>query len=165
MSKKGLTCRPLQEKDLEHICTFPLSAEELFYMFPKARYPLTSEQLLDVAKNRHNPSVVLVNGVVAGYGNFIEVHENSYCSIGNLIVKPSERGKGVASCLINAFVDIAFQRHAANYVRISCFNHNVAGLLLYYKLGFRPVDMEERRDQDGKRVLLIHMHLSRDVIY
>ena len=165
MSKKELTHRPLQEKDLESICTFPRSEEELFYMFPKARYPLTVEQLLDVAKNRHDPSVVLVNEVVAGYGNFIEVKEGERCVIGNLVVKPSERGKGVASYLINAFVDIAFQRYAVNYVRISCFSDNTAGLLLYYKLGFRPVDMEERKGPDGKRVALVHMYLYRDVIY
>jgi len=97
MPKKELAYRPLQEKDLESICTFPRSEEELFYMFPKARYPLTPEQLLGVAENRHDPTVVLVNGVVAGYGNFIEVHERDYCSIGNLIIKPLERGKGAAS--------------------------------------------------------------------
>ena len=159
------THRPLQEKDLQSICTFPRSAEELFYMFPKATHPLTPEQLLDVAGNRHDPTVVLVNGVVAGYGNFIEVHERDYCSIGNLIIKPSERGKGAASYLIRVFVDMAFQRYSAGYVRISCFNHNTAGLLLYYKLGFRPVDLEERKGPNGKRVALIHMHLSRDVIY
>ena len=165
MSKKELTHRPLQKKDLKHICTFPLSAGELFYMFPKARYPLTSEQLLDVARSRRDPSVVLVNGAVAGYGNFIEVHESDYCSIGNLVVKLSERGKGVASYLVNTFVDMAFQRYAANYVRISCFNQNTAGLLLYYKLGFKPVDMEVRKGPDGKRVLLIHMHLYHDAIH
>ena len=159
------THRPLQKKDLQSICTFPQSAEELFYMFPKARYPLTPEQLLDVAKNRHDPSVVLVSGVVAGYGNFIEVHEGDYCSIGNLIIKPSERGKGVASYIVSTFVDMAFQRYVASYVRISCFNHNTAGLLFYYKLGFRPVGMEERETPDGRRVALIHMHFSRDVIY
>lgn len=159
------THRPLQEKDLQSICTFPQSAEELFYMFPKATYPLTPEQLLDVAENRHDPTVVLVNGVVAGYGNFIEVHEREYCSIGNLIIRPSERGKGAASYLIRVFVNMAFQRYSASYVRISCFNHNTAGLLLYYKLGFKPVDMEERETQDGRRVALIHMHLSRHAIY
>lgn len=160
-----LTDRPLEEKDLEYICAFPLSAEELFSMFPKARYPLTSEQLLDAARKRRDPSVVLVDGEVAGYGNFIEVHESDYCSIGNLIVKPSERGKGVASYLINTFVDMAFHRYSVNYVRISCFNHNTAGLLLYYKLGFRPVDLEERKGPDGNRLVLLQMQLYHDAIH
>lgn len=159
------THRLLEDKDLETICTFPQSVEELFFMFPKATHPLTPEQLLDIAENRHDLTVVLVNGVVAGYANFIEVHEGSHCSIGNLIIKPSERGVGAASYLVNTFVNMAFQRYASSYVRISCFNHNTAGLLLYYNLGFKPVDMEVRKGPDGKRVALIHMHLSRDVIY
>ncbi len=158
------THRPLQERDLESICMFPLSGEELFCMFPKARYPLTPRQLLDAARNRRDPSVVLVNEVVVGYANFIEVHEGDHCSIGNLVIKSLERGKGAASYLVKTFIDLAFQRYMANYVRISCFSHNAAGLLLYYKLGFRPVDMEERKGPDGKRVALIHMHLSREVI-
>lgn len=156
------THRPLQKKDLKCICAFPQSAEELFYMFPKARYPLTPEQLFDAVRNRRDPLVALVNNVIAGYGNFIEVDRGGHCSIGNLIIEPAHRGKGVASYLIGTFVDMAFQRYAASYVRISCFCHNVAGLLLYYKLGFRPVDLEEREGPDSERVALIHMHLNRE---
>ncbi|WP_294346547.1 GNAT family N-acetyltransferase [Prosthecochloris sp.] len=131
-------------------------------MFPKASYPLTPEQLFEAARNRCDPLVAFVNDVIAGYGNFIEVDRGSHCSIGNLIIEPSHRGKGVASYLIGTFVDMAFQRYAANYVRISCFNLNIAGLLLYYKMGFRPVDLEERKGPGSQRVALIHMHLNRE---
>ncbi len=153
--------RPLEDKDLEHICTFPQTEEELFYMFPRAYYPLMPEQLLEVARSRHDSTVVIADGCVAGYGNFIEVKQGDYCSIGNIITEPSARKKGVASYLIRVFVDMAFQRYSANYVRISCFNNNTPGLLLYHKLHFRPAELEERRTLDGGRVALIHMHLCR----
>jgi hypothetical protein len=49
-------------------------------------------------------------------------------------------------------------------VRISCFNGNVAGLLLYAKLGFLPFAVEPRIDQQGSRVALIHMRLGEDAM-
>jgi hypothetical protein len=45
-------------------------------------------------------------------------------------------------------------------VKISCFNGNVAGLLLYAKLGFVPYAVERRLAPDGERVALVHLHLS-----
>jgi len=56
----------------------------------------------------------------------------------------------------------ALSRHAAREVRISCFNGNVAGLLLYAKLGFAPYAVERRLDPAGARVALIHMRLSEE---
>lgn len=48
---------------------------------------------------------------------------------------------------------------------VSCFNANVAGLLLHAGLGFQPYAIEARQDRDGKPVALIHLrrlHGSRD---
>ncbi|NYS39579.1 GNAT family N-acetyltransferase, partial [Pseudomonas syringae pv. actinidiae] len=33
--------RPLEEKDIPIICELPQNADELFYMFPRATWPLT----------------------------------------------------------------------------------------------------------------------------
>lgn len=39
---------------------------------------------------------------------------------------------------------------------------NVIGLLLYSKIGFKPCDVEERKDNRGNRVALIHMIFDQD---
>jgi RimJ/RimL family protein N-acetyltransferase len=44
--------------------------------------------------------------------------------------------------LIERMSDVAFSKYQAAEVTISCFNQNVAGLLLYAKLGFRPYAVE-----------------------
>lgn len=36
-----LTHRPVRPDDIPGICSFPQSPAELFYMFPKASYPLS----------------------------------------------------------------------------------------------------------------------------
>ncbi len=57
-----LTHRPVQKEDVYFLCQFPQSAEELFFLFPKATYPLTPEQLQDAIDQRFDSTVVLWEG-------------------------------------------------------------------------------------------------------
>ena len=155
--------RQLKESDAEIICRFPQSEKELFYMFPRATYPLPSEQLLTAAKERHCPTVVTLKQTIVAYGNFINADRGDHCSIGNVIVNPDHRRKGAATYLVGNLVKIAFSDFKAKYVRISCFNHNTAGLLLYIKLGFSPVEIESKQSHKGETVALIHLCLKRAI--
>ena len=40
-----LSHRTIEKRDFETICSFPQNLEELFFMFPRAEYPLTVNQL------------------------------------------------------------------------------------------------------------------------
>ena len=150
--------RNLESTDAEIISKFPQSEEELFYMFPKAEYPLQPEFLLEEAKGRFYPTVVMSGDKLAGYGNFIHAEQGGSCSIGNVVVNPEIRQMGVASYLVETLLTIAFDTLKAEFVKISCFNANTPGLLLYRKLGFTPVDMDVRVSRKDQRVALIHMH-------
>lgn len=85
-------------------------------------------------------------------------------SIGNVIVSAAARGRGVGHYLIKQMISLAFSKYQAAEVTVSCFNQNVAGLLLYPALGFQPYAIEERKDTQGNRVALIHMRLPRNGI-
>jgi ribosomal protein S18 acetylase RimI-like enzyme len=159
-----LTNRPVQEVDISTICQFPRSELELFFMFPKATYPLTVNQLKDAIAQRTDSTVVLMDGRVVGFANFYVCEPGEKCAIGNVIVAPDARGQGVGQYLIETMVQIALTQYQAKEVRISCFNQNVSGLLLYQKLGFRPFEIESRIDKQGNRVASIHMKLSRPVV-
>lgn len=157
----SLTHRPVTENDLQRICGFPQNEDELFFLFPKAEFPLTSSQLREAVGKRSDSTVVERNGEVVAFANFYRWDVGGCCSIGNVIVSPSTRGCGIGRYLIEQMVALAFSQHRAAEVTISCFNQNVAGLLLYPKLGFRPYAVEERQDKKGNRVALIHMRLPR----
>lgn len=156
-----LTHRPVEAKDIEAICRFPQSADELFFLFPKATFPLAAWQLQEAIAQRSDATVVELEGEVVAFANFYRWEANGRCSIGNVIVSPGVRGRGVGRYLIERMIDTAFSRHQAAEVTVSCFNQNVAGLLLYPKLGFQPFAIEERQDKDGRRVALVHMRLPR----
>lgn len=156
-----LTHRPAEERDLATICRFPQSEDELFFMFPKASYPLTPEQLRDAIAQRSDATVVELDGEVAAFADCYRRESGAPLFIGNAIVSPAARGRGVGRYLIETMIELAFSRHGAAEVHVSCFNGNAAGLLLYARLGFRPYAVEERQDRSGNRVALIHMQRIR----
>lgn len=90
-----LSYRPFETIDIEEICKLPQSEEELFFMFPKAEYPLTTKQLGVAVNNRSDSTVIFLDEEIVGFANFYEVKENEYCSIGNVIIDSHFRRRGI----------------------------------------------------------------------
>lgn len=157
-----LTHRPAEEEDIQGICSFPQREDELFFWFPKAIFPLAPSQLQEAIAQRSNSTVVELGGKVVAFANFYRWEAGGCCSIGNVIVSLEARGRGIGHYLIEQMIGLAFSKHQATEVTISCFSQNVAGLLLYPKLGFQPYAVEERQDKKGNRVALIHMRFPRN---
>lgn len=155
-----LTHRDASREDVPCVCAFPQSPEELFFLFPKATWPLTPEQLRAAIAQRFDSTVVLDDGEVGAFANFYLREVGGTCAIGNVVVAPGARGRGVGRYLVETMIRKALVTYRAATVRISCFNGNVAGLLLYAKLGFEPYAVEPRRDPRGARVALVHLRLG-----
>ncbi|MGE4300627.1 hypothetical protein SDC9_170113 [bioreactor metagenome] len=149
-------CRPVETGDLNEICTFPRNAEELYFIYPSASYPLTCEQLNSAIHSRRQSTVVEHNNIVIGFANFYH-WEQGCCMIGNFIIKPEYRGSGAASFFLDYMINSAKIHYDAKYVEISCFSPNTRALLLYSKHGFAPFGVERRIDHSGLPVALIHM--------
>lgn len=156
----SVTFRTVQPQDIARICSFARTEEEQFFFFPAATWPLTEEQLQASVDKRSDSTVIELDGVVVGFANFYKWEQAGTCTIGNVIVDPQIRGKGIGAQLIEQMIDIARTRHQASEVTLSCFNSNVAGLLLYPKLGFVPYAIEERQDKQGRRLALVHLRLA-----
>lgn len=154
-----LTHRPVTPQDIPHICGFAQTQDELFFLFPKAAFPLAPFQLQEAIAQRSDSTVVELDGQVAAFANFYRRESGGSCAIGNVIVSPAARGLGVGRYLIEQMIRLAFSRHCAAEVTVSCFNDNAAGLLLYARLGFEPYAIEERQNKQGRRVALIHLRL------
>lgn len=149
--------RPANAADLNEVVGFPQTAEELFFCYPKAIWPLNVGQLAAAIAERRESTVVTTDGKVAGFANFYQWQHGEFCALGNLMVAPWARSQGVAQYLVEVMERIASQRYKAPLMKVSCFNGNAGGLLLYTRLGYRPVGIVERRAADGGRVALINM--------
>lgn len=148
--------RPLQLIDLETLCSFPQNKEELYFMFPKAEYPLTPDQIREVVKHRLEPTVILFNQEVVSYANLYD-HDGESCWLGNVIVSSDYRGKGVSQYLIGIMETIAKQKLKVKKLKLVCHNTNTRGILFYKKHGFKPFDISTRVKPSGEYIAGIHM--------
>lgn len=152
--------RSICDADFVAVCEMPQSIEELFFMFPKASYPLTAEQLHAAIMKRWDSTVVLLQNKIVGFANFYELEVNKYCSIGNVIVDSHYRNRGIGKYLIETMEKIAKEKYNVIDVHLSCFNQNTKGILLYSKLGYKPYAVESRKGTDGEQHALIEMKKS-----
>ena len=91
---------------------------------------------------RRDSTAVLLRDRIVGFANFYKLEINKYCSIGNVIVDPSYRNKGIAKYLIEAIEQIAKDKYNIVKIFLSCLNQNTKGILLYSQLGYKPYGIE-----------------------
>lgn len=152
--------RPLAPEDLPTICAFPQSQEELFFLFPRGRYPLTPDQLAEAVAPRRDATVVTEAGRVLAFADFYRWAPGGDWAVGHVVVAPDARGRGVGRYLMAAMGERARAGHQARALTVSCFQGNGAGLLFYHHLGFVPYGLEERQDWFGYPMALIHLRLN-----
>ena len=70
-------------------------------------------------------------GLVIAFADLFRIKNSRYSNIGNVMVAPEARGRGVGRYLIEQMVSIARTTHGARRIRVSCFNRNTVGMLLY----------------------------------
>ena len=94
---------------------------------------------------------------VKDFETICNVVQNHYCSIGNVIISPDYRNSGIGTFLIKTMEQIASEKYNVTELRLSCFNNNTKGILLYTKLGYIPYEIEQRTDKAGNQIALIKM--------
>lgn len=157
MEKDQLVYRTLLPGDLKFVVKLPENERELFFMCPKANYPLTPEQLEDIIKDRFDSTVVLLNNEIVGFANFYEVREAQYCAIGNVVISSCFRNRGIGTFLITIMENIARTKYSVSEIHLSCFNENISGLLLYTKLGYLPYGIEKYTNKNEEVSVLIEL--------
>jgi ribosomal protein S18 acetylase RimI-like enzyme len=154
--------RNAHDEDFAIISTFPQNSEELFYMFPKGRYPLAPDQLAETARVRKLPTVIENRDEIAGYANLYEVTEDECCWLGNVIVKPAFRGQGAAGFMLQTMMKRAKEELNVREMRLICHNTNTKALIFYYKYGFGPFDLKRMQDSRGQEIVGIMMKKELD---
>ncbi|MCG5240823.1 GNAT family N-acetyltransferase [Azospirillum doebereinerae] len=157
-----MTHRPLADADIPAVCGFPRTPEELYFLFPRAVWPLTPDQVRAALPQRRDPTVATLGGRVVGYGNFATFEEGRTASLGNLSVDPDLRRHGIAAYLVGVMIERAFVHHDLPELTLYCFNTNTPALLLYAKLGLMPMALETRVTPWGDSIGLLKLRMDRD---
>ncbi len=156
-----LTFRRVAAAEYQAICDMLPNEEESFLTYAQGKHPLTVEQVGALVAKRTEPTVMVLDGRVAGFANFYGHKEGRSVVIGNVVIDPSLRGKRLGELLVRHMIDVAFRKYGVPRVRIHVYNRNVAGLLLYRSLGFKPYNMKAKKDYKGDTVVLLSLALKR----
>ncbi len=149
--------RSVTEQDLDVICQFPNDKMELFNMFPAATFPLDPKQLTKAINDRYASTVFLLDDMIVGFANYYSVQEGKCGSIGNVIVSPDHRAKGIGKQIIEVMVEIGIKQYSLMEIYIACMSENIPALLLYTNAGFKPVNIDSLINPVGKRIPRIHL--------
>ncbi|MBA9088621.1 putative GNAT family N-acyltransferase [Fontibacillus solani] len=149
----------LSKNDTESICTFPQSAEELFYIGPRFIFPLTSDQIVNILENRFSPTVIVdINDNPIGYANLYDVNQEFLtCWLGNVIVSSTYRGKGISKYLVNVMMKKAVDEYKVKRMKLYCHNTNTRALLFYTKQGFKPCGSRIIENYENQKIVSIEM--------
>jgi len=153
--------------DYQAICDLIRDPDELFLVYPKGKYPLTTKQLERLLERRIEPTVMLrkqegKQDELAGFAALYGYRKGRSVYIGNVIVDRLRRGRGLGREIVAHLMGLAFERYDLPSVRISVYSYNTTALLLYRSLGFAPYAVQERKDWRGERVALLHMSRARE---
>ena len=155
--------REVVENDYEGICSLIKTEDELFMVYPNGQYPLTVDQVRKLSQTREALTVAVDEvGNVIGFANLYNHESGKTAFIGNVVVDTDHRRRGIGKAIVSHMLEKVFGEYDLPEARISVFSENTPALLLYSGFGFVPYGIEERRDPEGKRVVLIHMRLERN---
>ncbi len=146
-------------EDFNSIAKLIKNKQELFYIYPSGKFPLTYTQIKELYEARRDCTVLTEKNQIIGFANLYDYLENNFVFIGNVIIDKPYRGYGKGKKLISYMVDLAKNKYLLPEVRISVFANNTDALLLYMGLGFEPYAQEIRKDYENNDVLLLHLKM------
>lgn len=157
-----LDYRRAHADDYAAISKLITTPQELFRVYPAGRYPFTLEQVSQLALVRMELSVATVANKVVAFANLYGYEPNQHIFIGNLVIDQNYRGNGLGKGMVQYLLKQVFYKYRLLEARISVFSDNTPALLLYSKLGFEPYQVEERKNFENQRVVLLHMKMDRE---
>lgn len=152
-----LSYRDVKEEDIPFICELPENKEVLFYMFPKADYPLSEDQLKKVHQTRFEPTVFLEDEKIVGYANLYQYEDETAPYVGHVILDREKRGKGYGRFIVKTMIEKAMEKFNTNIVKLAVFRDNIPVYNLYRHLGFKMYKIAVRKDTKGADRFLIFM--------
>jgi len=159
-----LKFRKATAEDFEGICRLIKSKEELFLVYPDGQYPFTVKQIIELSQVRKELTVAVNGNDIIGFANLYNYEHEKCAFIGNVVIDQIWRGKGLGKEIVQYMIDVSFKKLNLPEIKISVFSENTPAMLLYSGLGFVPYDIEQREDPGGRRVALVHMRKTGNLI-
>lgn len=152
---------PFRAEYAERVVGWVHGAQDAYWLAPKAKPPLTAEEVLRWQVPEHEPLALELAGQAApiGYGelNRLSRARRRYW-LGHVIVDPALRGRGYGAEFTRLLLRRAFVQRGAHEVTLVVFPANEAAVACYRAAGFRENGYETHEfAAHGRRERLLRM--------
>ncbi len=151
--------REATPEDFNSISKLIKNEQELFYIYPSGKFPLTNTQIKELYEARKDFTVLIQKDKIIGFANLYDYLKNRFVFIGNVVIDEEYRGLGKGKKLISHMINLAKNSYLLPEVRISVFADNTDALLLYMDLGFELYTKETKKNYQNDDVLLLHLRM------
>jgi len=155
--------RPAQLDDFPDVAELIQNPVEQRLVFPNASWPFSVRQLLRIAQQRHELTVLTLDRSIVGFANLYDLTA-MHAWIGNVIVDRTLRGKGLGRQLLHYMLRNIFEARGLSAARLCVFTDNAAALHLYESVfGFRHANIRgaQRTEPAGPHTLK-NLELTRE---
>lgn len=159
VAQSSLTLTPFTAADYPQLIDW-IDSDELNYLWggPNYQFPLTVEQIeAHCAQPQVHPFLFHVQGVASGFIELYQV-DSRHVRLCRIFIAHAQRGKGLASPMIELAIDIAAEQLNAGLLSLAVFEHNAVARHCYQQLGFVETQREQgTRSFNGHRWNLVRM--------
>jgi ribosomal-protein-alanine N-acetyltransferase len=136
--------------DLETLGRLLSDCDELFLVWPDARFPFDPEQWRErLSSQPTNRSYFVVHDAeIIGHAALLATEEPHVLAMSYLFIRPDRRGRGLGSALIRLLEDEARKTPNVQALRLRVRTYNPRAMHLYEASGFA------KAEQDGTLVIM-----------
>ncbi len=150
--------REATPKDFSGVAKLVKNRQELLYIYPSGKFPLTPAQIKELYEARRDFTVLTQKDKIIGFANLYDYLENRFVFVGNVVIDEAYRGCGKGKKLISHMINLAEKKYLLPEVRISVFADNADALYLYLDFGFE-IYAKEIRNYQNRDLLLLHLRI------
>lgn len=164
----GLRLAPFRPWQALTIARWVQTEQQLQWLAPSTRLPLTAEKILKWKKAGGDAFVLIKDGKESplGYGEINPIRRGGeHVWLGHVIVRPDQRGRGLGSILLRSLLAEAFEQRNATCVALIVFPDNLAALRCYRRAGFSLSGEEHHQfGGEGPPHRLLRLEITRPAI-
>jgi [ribosomal protein S18]-alanine N-acetyltransferase len=131
--------------DLVTLAQLLADRDELFLVWPDARYPFDAEQWRArlTSHPRHRSYFVVHDGEIIGHAALLATEEPHVLAMSYLFIRPDRRGRGLGRELVGRIEEEARKVPDVQALRLRVRTYNPRAMHLYAAAGFAKVEQDD----------------------
>lgn len=147
LSQSAMCLVPFDKVYADVIAGWVSTDEELHWLAPSTRAPLTAEKVAAWGKPGGESVLMMCDSDShpLGYAELNPMRRRDRLWIGHVIIRPDRRGRGIGGAFVHLLLTRAFEEHSVARVLLIVFPSNTSAIRCYVRAGFEIAGEEFHR--------------------